>query len=392
MSSKLVGKRLQFIMKPTYSCNAACSYCSVYKKGATSTAMTTEIFDDLKSRIDKEFEDVDLSQSSATFIWLGGEPLLMSNKFFEHVYDKTMVHSQKHYLKYKHNMQTNLTLYNSEKGAVIKKLLSGKDGSFSLGSSYDPVSDERVLVGPKSYKKEFLKSYFQLKKDNGRLGCIYVVHKGALGYEQDIYRFFKNLGIQSFSVNSMSDFTGKYDEEVFGLTPKEQGEFFINMWKIWQEDNYALNISPFIGWKHLRDKGEEKHLRCHNVENCSKNLFGVGPDGSIYECDRNMQAEEAPLGSIYTDSFADLQKKKIFHKRHSVLKEVDCAGCEYWSYCKGGCPFETKAYYEGEIGKTYWCESYKMLFNYINHEAPKDETPKKEEKKRVSSCSAKVCS
>lgn len=368
MSGKLEGKRLQFIMKPTYSCNAACSYCSVYKKGATSTAMTTKIFDKLIARVDEEFEGVDFSQSSATFIWLGGEPLLMSNEFYENVYDKTMKNSREQPLKFKHSMQTNLTLYNSNKSTVLKKLLGGKDGSFSLGSSYDPVSDERVLVGPKSYKKEFLSAYFQLKKDNGKLGCIYVVHKGALGHEKDIYSFFKNLGVQSFSVNSMSDFTGNYDSEVFGLSPKEQGEFFINMWKIWKEDDYALRISPFFGWKHLRDTNEEKHLRCHNVENCSKNLFGLGPDGSVYECDRNMQAEELPLGNIYSDSFADIQKKKIFHKRHPVLKESDCEGCKWWSYCKGGCPFETKAYYQGEIGKTYWCESYKMLFEYINNE------------------------
>jgi sulfatase maturation enzyme AslB (radical SAM superfamily) len=61
-----------------------------------------------------------------------------------------------------------------------------------------------------------------------------------------------------------------------------------------------------------------------------------------------------------------MQDKKIFQKRILHIKDNACEGCKWWDYCKGGCPYESKGQFNNYFDKSHWCESYKMLFNYID--------------------------
>ena len=48
-------------------------------------------------------------------------------------------------------------------------------------------------------------------------------------------------------------------------------------------------------------------------------------------------------------------------KRDAVLEAGDCAGCELWRYCHGGCPVDSLIYHHDWQHKTYFCEARKVF-------------------------------
>jgi len=369
-----MSKGMAVIVKPTYACNAACDYCEVYKWGDLFKPMDKETFALLEKKLNEHFKKITKDKAHITFYWLGGEPLMMSDEFYGDVLDITKNSS----MQISHAMQSNLIPYAKKDFKNLKELLTNfrkvknKDkpqkDKFVFSTSADPVSDARKLKNGKSYDEAFLKSIFQLKKDGAGYAAVYTVHSGSIGREKEIYHYFKNLGFNGININAMCDYAGKFSDEEFGMSVKDYGTFMIEMWKVWARDDYKLNITPFNSWKKLRDTGSEDELRCYNDGKCDASLCAVGPNGDVFTCDRAMQAKQLPLGSIKKDSFDEMFKKKIHKKRVSYLKENDCKGCAWWSYCKGSCPYESRGEYEGRFEKSYWCESYKMLFEYINHD------------------------
>ncbi len=367
------------IVKPTYACDAACSYCEVHKWGSLFKPMTKETFLQLNKKLEEHFETND---AKVTFYWLGGEPLMAGDEFFGEVKEISYNSS----LQISHAIQSNLISFSKKEFTNLKSLLKEfaksnsktKDKkSYTISTSVDPVSDARVLKNGKDYNKAFLKSIFKLKKEGASYGAVYTVHSGSLGKEKEIYYYFKNLEFKAFNLNAMCDYSGRFQERDFGMTPKDYGKFMINLWDLWERDNYKIRIMPFTTWKTLRDTGSQKELRCFNDGVCNKNLCAVGPNGAVFACDRAMQAKQEPLGNIQKDSFEKMFEKKYHEKRISYIKNHDCKGCKWWDYCKGSCPYESREEFEGSFGKSFWCEGYKMLFEHIN--AKKEEVRNEKE-------------
>ena len=347
------------ILKPTYACDAACEYCEVHKWGSLFAPMEIKTYDLLKQKIKNFFKD----KATIKFYWLGGEPLMAGDDFYAKVLESDLKDNSD--VKYLHAIQSNLISYHKKEFKNLKKLLQKDDGTIFFSTSADPVSSARKLKNGKSYDKEFLKSIFKLKKEKAGYSAVYTVHAGSLKKAKEIYFYFKNLNFKGININAMCDYAGNFSEKDFDMTPKEYGEFLCDMWDIWKEDKYKLNITPFNSWKRLRDTGKEDQLRCHNDGKCDKSLCAVGPNGDVFTCDRAMQAKQKPLGNIKENDFDEMFEKKYHQKRIKYLKENDCKDCKWWNYCKGGCPYESRGEYIGIFEKSFWCEGYKMLFDHI---------------------------
>jgi len=356
------------IVKPTFSCNACCDYCEVYKLGDLFKPMRKEIYELLVNKITKFLKkNKKPHNQSVGYYWLGGEPLAVGDEFYAFVKEVT----DKSDIKSTHFIQSNLTLLAKKEfshlKALLKKYKKGGGGEYFFSTSVDPVSDARKLKNGKNYNKSFIQALQVLKRDRAKYSAVYTVHKGSIGKEKQIYYYFKNLGFVAFNINAICDYaTGFKDESFISMTPMEYGEFLCRMWDIWIEDNCSVNIIPFDGWKHLKEKKSQSKLRCFNDGKCNRDLCAISPNGDVFTCDRAMQAKQNPLGNIYKNEFEEMFTKKYHDKRIKYLKENDCKDCKWWNFCKGSCPYESKGEYEGKFTKSYWCESYKMLFNYIH--------------------------
>jgi len=371
-----MGTRMSLVVHPTYSCDAECDYCSVHKLGKFVKPMSQETLKLLIKRTNQFFETKEKDDSGVTFYWLGGEALLVGDAFYEDV-EKTIDDSlMNKKISVTHQLQTNLLKFTNNDFTSLKRLLSSKNDKnkskiYNLSTSYDPVSDARKYRGSSAeYNKLFAKSFKKVKDENGRVSMVYTAHSGSMDKAKEIYYFIKNAGFSGFNINSILDFQGEFSEEDFQMTTKQYGDFLIQMWELWESDNYKLGLTPFIGWKKIVDSGDESDLRCHNDGRCSYSMFSIGPDGSIHHCNFAQQAYEKPLGTLKNNTFEELSgpKRKNIDDRIEYLENTACQGCRWWSYCRGGCPYEGKGHYEGRFDKTYWCESYKMLFEYINRD------------------------
>ena len=363
------------IVKPTYACNAACTYCEVHKLGSLYKPMSEETYELLNKKLSEHFKEITKDGKGAvTFYWLGGEPLMVSDEFYGFVGEV----SEKSDFEISHAIQSNLIPLGykdfSNLKALLKKYRKVKNKKkkskhdFIMSTSADPVSDARVLKNGKSYDEAFLKALFKLRAEGAGYGAVYTVHSGSIGKAKEIYNYFKNLKFNAFNLNAMCDYSGKFSDKEFGMSPKDYGEFLCDMWDVWEKDNFKMQIIPFESWKKLRDTGDSSDLRCFNDGRCDKSLCAVGPNGDVYSCDRAMQAKQLPLGNIQNESFEEMFEKKYHQKRVFELIQGACQGCEWWNFCKGSCPYESRGEYVGEFDKSYWCESYKMLFSHIHKE------------------------
>ena len=102
---------LSIIVKPTYSCNLACSYCSV-ECHDSSAVMSFEMVDRLFERA-TSFCGTD---RTLYLVWHGGEPLLMGPSFFDYVGSATKQYAG---VRIVNSLQSNATLLNDEFVEVI---------------------------------------------------------------------------------------------------------------------------------------------------------------------------------------------------------------------------------------------------------------------------------
>ena len=379
------------IMKPTYACNACCDYCSIHKMGEYFKPMNREDYSLLHIKLAEYLKPrlKDDEKAFVTFYWLGGEPLMMSNSFYDDI-DKISRKSTLSKIAFiSHAMQSNLTILAKKDRKSALNLLKNfphrknkSRGNYHISSSIDPVSDARKMKDKTSYDKSFLKAINFLKRDGASYSVVYTVHKGSIGHEREIYYYIKNLGCSGFNINAICDYDGKFENEL-DMTPQEYGIFMIKMWDIWEQDRYKVNITPFISWKILMERGDSSELRCFNDGKCDASLCAVGPNGDIFTCDRAMQAWQKPLGNIKNNSFDEMFSKKTHQDRISYLKENQCKGCKWWNYCRGSCPYESRGEFRDEFDKSYWCEAYKMFFEYIHRDIDKKSNQKPKIKLKV---------
>jgi uncharacterized protein len=346
-------------IKPNLLCNAICDYCNVPELGKLIKPMNHETVDMILEKL--EHYIITNSPTKVNVVFHGGEPLLAPDSFYKHVYNRFTNSDILKKTNIRYTIQTNLTLYHEKRLPHLMKLLGNKP---LIGTSYDPISDSRKLGYKKSYEEEFMKSYFLLKNQGAMINIIYPVDKTALGREKEIYRYFKNLGIDSFTVKPVLDYDGDSSgENLFG--EREYGEFLVNFYKEWEEDKYRLLVEPFNGWVVKHKTGNENQLSCYYSGRCSEEMFLVLPNGDIFECCEFTRIHQRAVGNIYKDDFVSLHdsRTKKVQNYTQTMKENACDGCQWWEYCHGGCPIKTHD--EGEFGLHYFCESYKYFFSLV---------------------------
>jgi radical SAM protein with 4Fe4S-binding SPASM domain len=88
---------------------------------------------------------------------------------------------------------------------------------------------------------------------------------------------------------------------------------------------------------------------------CGKRYIVIDVDGTIRSCNPD---QDTKIGSIYTHNFKDLK----FPQRWSAKNLPECQGCEWITWCQGGCPYTRKLAYGTYERKSPFCSAFKELF------------------------------
>ena len=107
---------------------------------------------------------------------------------------------------------------------------------------------------------------------------------------------------------------------------------------------------------------------------CLGNFLAVGPDGSIYPCQRFVGLPKYSMGNVKNvPSDEELQRSKVwqmFQARQERVKE-ECGDCSFFNFCKGGCPYNALVAGHGHFRsmKDPNCIAYNNFFAQITDRA-----------------------
>jgi len=272
----------------------------------------------------------------------GGEPTVLPIEDFER------------YLKLSHRLTGCSGIQTNGYNITDAMIQMFKKYHTHVGISIDgpyPLSENRGNGTPELRKKmvaKIFKNMDKLRKEKISLSVIAVIHKqNALGERREILKkWVKELDSKGIT-GRLNPCCSGIDE--IDLTPDEAIEAYTDLYNFMLEEGLSQ-------WSPFKDiinsfKGESEVVcsfrGCDPY--CTSSAITVLNDGTIGVCLRLYGDGKKYLRAITTSSL-----------RQEVLYKNDCAGCEWWQHCYGGCSGLSVDW--DWRNKDRYCELYKVLF------------------------------
>lgn len=333
----------------TERCNFSCQYCYVAgERKATIDIKTVE------NIIKKLFA---YNHHSTHFGWIGGEPLLMPDKYFEEIINLSNKHNLKR-LKVSHSIETNGSLLTEDRREFLQKL------GFKIGISYDGIKKihdqlRRTNHGDKTHYA-IIKNLLEANK---LVGTISVLTSLSHNHESEIYQELTSL-TKSASLNLYTPCGNSLTRTDTLLPSKGQArDLLLKFYELWRGDKNSFQLNPFSEIVKSFFIGNNNICE-YSVISCYR-ILGINVDGTIYPCLRSVHLPETSMGNINIDEIEKVLQSEVHEAildRYFKLKD-EC--CKYLSLCGGGCPMELLQNGTAFNGRTYYCEAKKALFEQI---------------------------
>ncbi len=359
-------REFQIVMtKPAGAvCNLDCRYCYYLTKrdlypGGEPFRMTNDL---LEEYIVQHIEAS--PRPNITFAWHGGEPTVLGLDYF-----RKIVALQRHHRpagrRIINNVQTNGTLLDDEwcRFLAAERFLVGLslDGPRELHDRY------RMTRGGKPTHKQVLRGLRLLQRHRVSHDVLCVVHDESVRFPTAVYRFFKEVGVQSLQflplVERQLDAAGSVSART---VPAEAfGAFLCAVFDEWvRQDVGRIAIQMFD--EAARPACGLEHALCIFRETCG-DVPVLEHNGDFYACDHFVEPEhrfgnirETPLSDLLA---CDAQRRFGLAKRDGLPRS--CRECEVLALCNGGCPKDRFIRTPGgEDGLNYLCAGYKRFFTH----------------------------
>lgn len=356
---------ITLITKPTDACNARCVYCSVGDKAKRPERMTLDLVRRLFERVAAFLSTHD---EWINITWHGGEPLLMGPAFYKEVIRIEEEVAGKHRDRIRHSMQSNLTMLTDAWEDVFKALRIEM-----VGSSFEFLPGLRGLgrnVDWRTYHKLFFDAVERLEGWGIGFGVIYVVTSDAIDRPEDVINLCMNVVQRSGGIRLNPLYLegeARRDEvRPLGVDARKFGHFLGRAFRVWwPQHDVAPNVEPFQAYcKKLL--GESNDLCCDDSGVCGDSHLGIDPLGRVYQCGRAMDTGILEYGHLNTHSLEEILNHPLkveLEGRTAALAKTDCASCEVFHLCHGGCPIDGYIYKDRWHGSTIFCESKKIFLS-----------------------------
>lgn len=342
------------IIKPTKGCNADCSYCSAPPDGADKWTIDDfkAVFDALEPRL----------HPHATFIWHGGEPMLLGHKFYEDAYAyATSIHP-----KIQFSMQSNLLSYNKRWRDVFTSVFKG-----SLSTSWDPDGKYRTLKGSTElYERIYQDRIGKILEDGFRPKVISTFDEEAAPLMHRVY----DLALASDKKGLTHDIRLNYRYpagRAFGegetLAPATYGKTLLEIYERWITDLPNFLVTP-LDQMFLKVTGREL-ARCPWAKACTGRIVGIEPNFDVYNCGEfaDLADPEFRFGNLLDDGIEKCLSSKAAQKlaMRAFKTPKSCQTCIHFEECEGGCMRDSALYGRGIYGKFHYCESWQEVFSRV---------------------------
>jgi uncharacterized protein len=341
-------------------CNLNCKYCFYSVKNCLFGQGPHRMNDSILEKTVCDYLKLGLEVSN--FAWQGGEPTLMGLDFY-----KKVVELQKQYGKngqiVSNTLQTNGVLLDDDWCKFLNEY------EFLLGISLD---------GPKKYhdyyrldhsgKGTFDKvtaSIEKCKKYKVEFNILVLLNDKNVIDPEGLFDFFvsENIKFLQFVPCVENDpETGKITS--FSITPEQYGNFILRIFDLWK--NYGperISIRIFDSMMHYIVN--QKHTNCTFGRLCNDYIV-IEHNGDAYCCDFFVEPEYK-LGNVMDTPIEKLLSSPVksgFAEKKKQLSNK-CFLCRHSLICRGGCLKDRLASNNNFSDSSYFCESYKLIFDKI---------------------------
>jgi uncharacterized protein len=156
------------------------------------------------------------------------------------------------------------------------------------------------------------------------------------------------------------------EPEFYCITPEEYGGFLCRLFDRWLDSPMDISVRDFDDLM-LTMQGQPANT-CIVQPRCGGYLL-VEHNGDVFPCDffvypkwRLGNLNETPLSELRTSP-----KLMEFGNQKAMLSEA-CQSCKWLGSCFGGCLKHRTALGAPVTEPTYFCESYRMLFEHATLE------------------------
>jgi len=363
-------------------CNLNCDYCfylekqALFPKGEDYT-MPDEV---LGAYITKY---ITLQPTPVVeFVWQGGEPTLLGLDFYKKVIDLQRPHSS--HKNITNSLQTNGTLLTDQWCEFLR------ENNFLVGISLDGPKDihdrYRKDAGGKGSFSKVMRGLTLLQKYGVEYNVMASVAKNTAYHPLDVYRFFKDQGVEYIQFAPIIERKAGNNERQLGLKlaglstltkeenvvvtewsvePEAYGDFLIAIFDEWVRNDVGTTNVMNFEWALNAWIGNSSPV-CQFAQSCGKSIM-LEHNGDIYACDHSMYPE-FKLGNIVQDNPVELAEISV--SKGFGVKDVNlpscCNECLVLQACWGGCPKHRfiNTYDDGP-NRYYLCAGYKKYFLHI---------------------------
>jgi uncharacterized protein len=361
----IASRPFQVLVKPIGPvCNLACSYCYYLKTAelypkAGSFRMPDDILEEYIHQHIYAYPDPVIR-----FSWHGGEPTMLGVHYF-----RKIVEIQKRYKppgkQIVNGIQTNGTLLTEEWCRFLA------EEGFSVGLSVDGTPEMhdkyRITRGGAPTHEHVMQGYSLLRQENIVPDILCVVNAHNVRYPIEVYRFFKEMGVQYIGFLPL---VVRQPGAINGVTrdsvpAKAYGEFLCAIFDEWRDlDIGKIKVQVFE--EAAKTALGEEHEVCIFRKTCG-DVPVIEYNGDFFSCDHFMDTEHH-LGNIMNRPLIDLLESPeqiAFgqNKYHGLPRY--CQECNFLSLCNGECPKNRFILApDGEEGLNYLCAGYKLFFGH----------------------------
>lgn len=333
-----------FMLVPTMACQASCTYCFAKKSASVVTPEVADASVNFIARVAPRDERI-----LVTFH--GGEPLLAGFDFYAHVLPTLR---ERFGRRARLAMQSNLCTMTDELAELLARY------EVRVGTSVDGPEDMHdVQRGEGSYAKT--SDGMALLRSHGvAVSTICTFSAASAQRAPEVFARAKGPYAIHGAVPTL------------GAAPNEACVSAEQMACILRQSYEAYRADPAHARVTSIDAMAEGVMRGRGVScvfsACVGSFAAIGPDGSVYPCQRFCGMGEFCLGNVCDGgglTAAGVEASTTWERlvAAQAAKERACGGCAHVAYCHGGCLYN--AFAAGMVRDSY-CAAYKETFDRIS--------------------------
>ena len=362
-SEKIANTFPSFMIVPSLSCPAKCSYCFGPHHGSIMNKETLDQVLDVMERVvfseRSNTQEKERSQSHKIKIMFhGGEPLSAGYEFWQYA-----LSSLKRRFAGEHfeiSVQSNLWLLDEEFCRLFV------EHNVEIGTSLDGPQDINDLQRGEGYFARTMEGIHRARAWGLDVGCIATFTPQNLPFWREVFDFFLNERI-GFSIHPAVRSIGNGRSSLV-LSSAEYRTLLEDMLSAYIERRHEIRISSLDQMCQGVAFAEGKVC---TFRDCLGMFLAFDPEGNIFPCQRLCGKPEWSMGNVREYSTLEaLYSSPValqFIERQRCIEEA-CAGCCHFGWCKGGCPYNawaSKDLNNGSDVRDPYCEAYKELFDRI---------------------------